>query len=100
MLGLPTETSAESLSTIQHIQDLKPDYGLPFYYSPIPGTDLYDYCKEKDLMSGEECTIERTGTFNRVLKNINYDFLDNYIGRANFHFANKEAQQGDRSPNL
>lgn len=85
MLGLPTETSAEALSTMAHINHLRPTYSLPFYYTPIPGTDLYDYCETEGLLLNGSRSIERTGKFGRSIKGVDYDFLDKYIDKARFY---------------
>ena len=49
MLGLPTETREEILETVSMLQDIDPDYYSPSFYTPHPGSDLYDYCVENDL---------------------------------------------------
>jgi anaerobic magnesium-protoporphyrin IX monomethyl ester cyclase len=49
MLGLPTETKDEVLDTITMIKEIDPDWYSPAFYTPHPGSDLYDYCLEHDL---------------------------------------------------
>jgi anaerobic magnesium-protoporphyrin IX monomethyl ester cyclase len=49
MLGLPTETKEEVLETISMLKAIDPDYYSPSFYTPHPGSDLYDYCVENDL---------------------------------------------------
>jgi len=49
MLGLPTETKEEVAETISMLQEIDPDYYSPAFYTPHPGSDLYDYCLENDL---------------------------------------------------
>jgi radical SAM superfamily enzyme YgiQ (UPF0313 family) len=49
MLGLPTETREEVLDTISMLREIDPDYYSPAFYTPHPGSDLYDYCVEHDL---------------------------------------------------
>ncbi|MBU1879830.1 MAG: B12-binding domain-containing radical SAM protein, partial [Chloroflexi bacterium] len=49
MLGLPTETEAEMRDTISMLREIDPDYYSPAFYTPHPGSDLYDYCLEHDL---------------------------------------------------
>lgn len=79
MLGLPTETRQESISTMTFINTLEPTYGLVFYYTPIPGTDLYDFCDANDLIIDKSRSIERTGKFTKNIKGIDYQVLDTYI---------------------
>jgi anaerobic magnesium-protoporphyrin IX monomethyl ester cyclase len=49
MLGLPTETKAEVMETISMLKRIDPDYYSPAFYTPHPGSDLYDYCIENGL---------------------------------------------------
>jgi len=49
MLGLPTETEDEVKETISMLQEIDPDYYSPAFYTPHPGSDLYDYVMEHDL---------------------------------------------------
>jgi radical SAM superfamily enzyme YgiQ (UPF0313 family) len=49
MLGLPTETKEEVMETISMLKEIDPDYYSPAFYTPHPGSDLYDYCVEHDL---------------------------------------------------
>ena len=49
MLGLPTETQEEVMDTISMLKEIDPDWYSPAFYTPHPGSDLYDYCIEHDL---------------------------------------------------
>ena len=49
MLGLPTETQDEMLDTISMLKEIDPDYYSPAFYTPHPGSDLYDYCAQNGL---------------------------------------------------
>jgi radical SAM superfamily enzyme YgiQ (UPF0313 family) len=50
MFGLPTETKADMDATVKFIYWMKPDYVSPAIFTPYPGSYLYDYCKENDLL--------------------------------------------------
>lgn len=50
MLGLPTETPDEVRETISMLHEIDPDYYSPAFFTPHPGSRLYDYCVENDLM--------------------------------------------------
>lgn len=79
MLGLPTETKEEQSATAKMIMKIKPDYISPFYFVPIKGTEIYDLCREKDLILPDltdPFAIERTGVYRPTIKNIDYKFLD------------------------
>lgn len=76
MLGLPTETLEESQATIDMWNQVKPDHGMLFYFNPIPGTHLYDYCAEHDLILREDpFDIERTDMYRPTIKGIDYEAL-------------------------
>lgn len=51
MLGLPFETEELIEKTIKLNQKIQPDFIALSYFRPYPGTDLYDLCKEKNLIS-------------------------------------------------
>jgi len=77
MLGLPTETNDEIQATMDMIYKTKPALASPFWYTPIPGTGLYDYCVTNDLIleDAKDRTIERTGRFLPTIKGVDYEFL-------------------------
>lgn len=52
MMGLPTETEQEMLSTLDLMRRIKPDFASLSVYEPLPGTQLY----EAGLASGD--TVE------------------------------------------
>ena len=49
MLGIPSETHEEVMDTVRMIREIDPDYYSPAFFTPHPGTDLYDYCVEQGL---------------------------------------------------
>jgi radical SAM superfamily enzyme YgiQ (UPF0313 family) len=49
MLGLPTETKDEIMETISMLKIIDPDYYSPSFFTPHPGSDLYEYSLEKNL---------------------------------------------------
>ena len=77
MLGLPTETPAEAKATIDMIEAINPDYKIVFYFTPIPGTDIYQYCIDNNLiLRDDKLSIERTGNYKPKIKGIDYGYLD------------------------
>lgn len=81
MLGLPTETKEESLATVNMIKKIDPYHIWLFYFTPIPGTTLYDYCKEHDLIiRNDMLNIERVDMYSRNIRGIDYDYLDKIRG--------------------
>ncbi len=49
MMGLPTETEDEIKETISMLKEIDPDYYSPAFYTPHPGSELYDYTMEYNL---------------------------------------------------
>lgn len=49
MMGLPTETEDEIRETISMMKEIDPDYYSPAFYTPHPGSDLYDYTMDNGL---------------------------------------------------
>ncbi len=78
MYGLPTETKEEALMTARMIDEIQPEHNSPFYFLPIPGTGIYKYCHDNNLILDdmEDRTIARTGMFQPTLKGVDYNFLN------------------------
>jgi len=47
MVGLPDETEALHMDTVQINRQIQPEVASLFTFCPYPGTELYDYCIEK-----------------------------------------------------
>ena len=77
MYGLPTETREDSLATCRMIEEANPEYTQVFWFIPIPGTEIYKYCIDNDLIlpGVMDRTIARTATYIPNLKNIDYDYI-------------------------
>jgi radical SAM superfamily enzyme YgiQ (UPF0313 family) len=84
MLGLPTETKEEVLETISMIQEIDPDYYSPAFYTPHPGSDLYDYCLEHDLSLIVNHDSYRRNPTEEKIRGVDYQFL---------HWAVEESQR-------
>ena len=82
MYGLPTETPAESQATARMIERINPEHSSPFWFNPIKGTGLYDYCVANDLLleASESRSVERTGMFLPALKGIDYNCIAEVMG--------------------
>ena len=77
MLGLPGETKFESESTCEMIKIINPDYKIVFYFTPIPGTDIYQHCVDNNLILRDDLlSIERTGNYTPKIRGIDYEYLD------------------------
>ena len=54
MLGIPEETRDDVEATVSLAKEMKPHFTSISFFTPIPGNDLYDYCKEHDLIISED----------------------------------------------
>jgi radical SAM superfamily enzyme YgiQ (UPF0313 family) len=75
MLGLPTETREEVMDTISMLKEIDPDYYSPSFYTPHPGSDLYDYCVENDLSLITSHDQYRRNPTEVKIKGQDYEFL-------------------------
>jgi len=77
MMGLPTETNREMEDTVRFINETNPEVVSPFWYVPIPGTKLYDFCKKNSLLLDDSPmkSPERTGKFVPTLKGVDYEHI-------------------------
>lgn len=73
ILGFPTESHAEALETAQFIEEIKPERLSPSLYTLFPGSELYDYCKENDLILNENWSSYSPCCI--AIKGIDYEFL-------------------------
>ncbi|MCW4006797.1 MAG: B12-binding domain-containing radical SAM protein [Candidatus Bathyarchaeota archaeon] len=54
ILGAPTETLDEVRDTLRMVKTMNPTHYSPSFYTPVVGTDLYEYCREKGLLLSED----------------------------------------------
>ena len=54
MLGTPGEEEEDILATIQLAKEMKPNFTSVAFFTPIPGNDLYEYCKKENLILSED----------------------------------------------
>ena len=76
MLGIPTETKEEVLNTVNMIKKIKPDVYSPSFYTPHPGSDLYEYCVKHDLSLIKDHRSLRRNPTEPKIKGVDYDFLN------------------------
>jgi radical SAM superfamily enzyme YgiQ (UPF0313 family) len=80
MFGLPTETRDEMKETVRMIRQIRPAIHSPSIFTPAPGSELYDYCKEHDLSlikSSED--YRRDPDSGAKIKGVDYRFIDRCI---------------------
>jgi len=54
MVGLPAETVNKHLDTVRLNRKIKPDVASISVFYPYPGTELYNYCIEKEYFNPDE----------------------------------------------
>ncbi len=75
MFGLPTETPEEVFRTIDFIRWAKPDYPSPAFFTPHPGSELYDYCQTNNLNLIKSYASYRRNPTEPKIKGPDYEFL-------------------------
>lgn len=76
MLGIPGEEENDVKDTISMAKEMKPHFTSVAFFTPIPGNDLYKYCKENDLILNEdpEMLVEFSPEIPKI-KDKDYNFL-------------------------
>ena len=101
MLGLPTETREEIQDTVAMIRKIHPDYFSPAFFTPHPGSDLYDYCQKHKLSLIKNHDQYRRDPTEAKIKGQDYLFLRKALEESrkiNFEdkvwrFARRRAQK-------
>jgi len=75
MMGLPTETREEVMDTVRLMKEIDPDYYSPAFFTPHPGTDLYDFVVEHDLSRITNYDSYRRNPTEPKVKGQDYEFL-------------------------
>ncbi len=75
MLGLPEETKEEVLETVSMLKVIDPDYYSPAFYTPHPGTDLFDYTLERGLSLIEDYDSFRRNPTELKIKGHDWEFM-------------------------
>ncbi len=75
MLALPEETEEEVLETISMLKEIDPDYYSPAFYTPHPGTDLYDYTIEHGLSLIDDYDAFRRNPTELKIKGHDLEFM-------------------------
>lgn len=75
MLGIPTETKEEVMDTVRMIKRIKPYVASPAFYTPHPGSDLFDFCVKNGLSLIEKHEDYRRNPDGCKIKGLDYGFL-------------------------
>ncbi|MBN1353052.1 MAG: B12-binding domain-containing radical SAM protein [Candidatus Omnitrophica bacterium] len=82
MLGIPTETREEALATVRMIKKIKPYVPSPAFYTPFPGSDLFEYCKKNNLSLITKHSDYKRDPVSPKIKGIDYDFLNKILSEV------------------
>lgn len=90
MIGLPTETNVEIQETINLAKKIKATISSCSFYSPMPGSYLYDYCKENDLIIEKDYAKLSRDPKKAKIKGVDYDFVSQALSEIlGSRFKNK-----------
>ena len=76
MFGVPIETLDDVRATLEMLDKIKPDYRSPAYFTPYPGTYLYDYCAEKNISLLQEYKDFNRYPDSHKIKGIDYKSIE------------------------
>jgi anaerobic magnesium-protoporphyrin IX monomethyl ester cyclase len=79
MLGLPTETKEEVLETHSMLKEIKPYHCSPAFYTPHPGSDLFDIGRQMGIHMITNHTSYRRNSYEPKIKGPDYDFLKDIL---------------------
>ncbi len=77
MYGLPTETNEEAWDTAKMIRKIRPYRASAAFFTPHPGSYLYDYCKANDLsLIDDHDDMHRFPEVDKAkIRGVDYDFM-------------------------
>ncbi|MEW6667857.1 MAG: radical SAM protein [Thermodesulfobacteriota bacterium] len=78
MLGMPGETEDDLGMTYRMLLRIQPELHSPSYFSPIPGSDLFDYCEAHHLIKIESYEGFMRNPVNEKLRGIDYRMVSRY----------------------
>jgi radical SAM superfamily enzyme YgiQ (UPF0313 family) len=82
MMGIPTETKEEVMDTVNMIKTIRPDHYSPAFYTPHPGSDLYNYCEEHSLSLIKSHDSFRRNATEAKIKGVDYDFVKKALAES------------------
>ena len=82
ILGIPYEDGnwyqEDDIRTVIGMLKIKPDIESISFFTPIPGSYLYNFCKNNGLIL-EKASLGLRFTGERKIKNVDYDFLNKLL---------------------
>lgn len=78
MLGSPNETKEDVDATVKLAKQIKPNFTSVAFFTPCPGSELYDYCKKNNLSlikNYEELVTYAPDSSKPKIKGVDYSYL-------------------------
>jgi radical SAM superfamily enzyme YgiQ (UPF0313 family) len=82
MLGLPTETKEEVLETISMLKEIRPFHCSPAFYTPHPGSDLFEMGRKMGIHLMASHDSYRRNTYEPKIKGPDYSFLAKALSKS------------------
>jgi anaerobic magnesium-protoporphyrin IX monomethyl ester cyclase len=82
MLGLPTETKEEVLETLSMLKQIRPFHCSPAFYTPHPGSDLFEMGKKMGVHLVTSHDSYRRNTYEPKIKGPDYKFLADILSES------------------
>jgi anaerobic magnesium-protoporphyrin IX monomethyl ester cyclase len=82
MLGLPTETNEEVLETMSMLEEIRPYHCSPAFYTPHPGSDLFEIGKKMGIHLITNHASYRRNTYEPKIKGPDYNFLAGILSKS------------------
>ena len=82
MLGLPTETKEEVLETLSMLEEIRPYHCSPAFYTPHPGSDLFEMGKKMGIHLITNHDSYRRNIYEPKIKGPDYEFLKNVLYKS------------------
>lgn len=75
MLGIPGETKDEVRETVRMIRTIRPEHHGLSFFTPLPGSDLYETCREQGLFLPSANLVLDRGILSPKIQGVDYEFL-------------------------
>lgn len=82
MMGLPTETKEEAMETYTMLELIKPYHCSPAFYTPHPGSDLYDIGEKLGIHNIVTHDSYRRNSYDEKIKGVDYVFLKEMLWKS------------------
>jgi len=84
IIGFPFETKKQVIETLEFSGKLKLDWNALYCFQPFPGTDLYDYCIENNLIAGYDAKDCKEYEFHSAAEIKYPDYTKEELNKLNY----------------